>query len=135
MVAFVKEWRLTLVTACILPATVLIYGLSVPIELKFERKVLAAQGKATELAEEVLGSIRTVKSFNAEKRLLGRYSALLEKGRKEGVKKAPNTGVQFAGAFTVIYCGYSVCFWYGIKLFESGKIAAVGTIITCVFLL
>lgn len=105
VIAFIKEWRLTLVTSCILPATVMIYGVSVPIEVKLEKRVLAAQAKAAELAEEVLGSIRTVKSFNAEKKLVGRYEALLEKGRKEGVKKAPNSGVQYAGAFFVIYCG------------------------------
>lgn len=129
-VAFAKEWRLTLATACILPATVLVYGISVPIELKLEKKVLDAQGKAAELAEEVLGSIRTVKSFNAEKKLVARYSALLEKGRKEGIKKAPNSGVQYSTIFTVIYCGYALCFWYGVRLYQTGLIRDAGTIVT-----
>lgn len=129
-VAFIKEWRLTLVTACILPATVMIYGVSVPIELKLEKRVLEAQGKAAELAEEVLGSVRTVKSFNAEKKLVARYSALLEKGQQAGVKKAPNSGVQYAGAFTVIYCGYALCFWYGVRLYQTHLIQNVGTIVT-----
>lgn len=104
-IAFAKDWRLTLVTTCILPATILIYGVSIPIEIKLEKRVLAAQAKAAELAEEVLGSVRTVKSFNGEKRLIERYQVLLEKGRAEGIKKAPNSGVQYAGAFFVIYCG------------------------------
>ncbi|KAH8153391.1 uncharacterized protein LAJ45_02203 [Morchella importuna] len=132
-IAFAKDWRLTLVTTCILPATILIYGVSIPIEIKLEKRVLAAQAKAAELAEEVLGSVRTVKSFNGEKRLIERYQVLLEKGRAEGIKKAPNSGVQYAGAFFVIYCGYALCFWYGIRLFRQGHIKDAGTIITVFF--
>lgn len=106
-IAFAKNWRLTLVTATILPASVFIYGISIPIDIRMEKAVMEAHAKAAELAEEVLTSVRTAKSFNAEQRLAKRYKELLDVGRKAGVKKAPNSGVQYSSIWFVMYGGYA----------------------------
>lgn len=105
IISFVKNWKLTLVTATILPTSILIYGISIPIDIKLEKAVMAAHEKAAELAEEVLTSVRTAKSFNAEKRLGVKYKALLEEGRKAGLRKSPVSGIQYFGIFFVIFAG------------------------------
>ncbi|CAZ80689.1 unnamed protein product [Tuber melanosporum] len=133
VIAFVKNWKLTLVTATILPTSILIYGISIPIDIKLEKAVMAAHEKAAELAEEVLTSVRTAKSFNAEKRLGAKYKELLEQGKRAGLRKSPVSGVQYFGLFFVIYAGYAISFWYGVRLFQQGEIEDSGTIITVYF--
>ncbi|KAG0635147.1 P-loop containing nucleoside triphosphate hydrolase protein [Tuber brumale] len=132
-IAFAKNWKLALVTATILPTSILIYGISVPMDIRLEKAVMAAHEKAAELAEEVLTSVRTAKSFNAEKRLGVKYKDLLEQGKRAGLRKSPVSGVQYFGLFFVIYAGYAICFWYGVRLFQHGEIADPGTIIIVFF--
>ncbi|RPA92601.1 P-loop containing nucleoside triphosphate hydrolase protein [Choiromyces venosus 120613-1] len=133
IIGFVKNWKLTLVTATILPTSILIYGISIPMDIKLEKAVMAAHEKAAALAEEVLASVRTAKSFNAEKRLGVKYKDLLEQGRIAGLRKSPVSGVHYFGVFFVIFGGYAICFWYGIKLFQQGEIKNPGTIISVFF--
>jgi len=105
VISFVAHWKLTLVTATILPASILIYGISIPIDIRLEKAVIAAHEKAAELAEEVLTSVRTAKSFSAEKRLAVKYKDLLEEGKKAGLRKSPNSGIQYFGIWFVIFAG------------------------------
>lgn len=55
-----------------------------------------ADGKASSLANEILGSVRVVAACGAEDKMSRRYTTWVEHTRKLGLKMSPITGVQFA---------------------------------------
>ncbi|KAI9653427.1 MAG: hypothetical protein M1829_001304 [Trizodia sp. TS-e1964] len=137
IVAFTKQWELALITACIIPASVIAYGIVVPIDIQKEAQIVSTFNQAAGLSEEVFGSIRTVVSFNASERLMARYNEFLSKARKLGIKKGPIMGLEFSIGIFFIYCGYSLCFWYGIRMISHGRLGegpgAIGILITVFF--
>jgi ATP-binding cassette, subfamily B (MDR/TAP), member 1 len=130
VVAFTKQWKLTLVTATTLPAAVIAVGITVALDARLETKILEIYSKAGGLVEEALGSIRIITAFNASTKLQKKYDAYLEAAKKFGVKKGPVLGVMFSSEFFTMYCAYALSFWYGIKLLRNGEIGSGGTVIT-----
>lgn len=137
IVAFIFQWELTLVTLTILPAMSIIYGIIIPIEIRREGQILSLLNQAAGLAEEAFSSIRTVVSFNAEDRLAARYNEHLSKAHLISVRKAPMVGLIFATGLAFLCFGYSLCFWYGIRMVTQGKLGSaiegVGTVVTVFF--
>jgi ATP-binding cassette, subfamily B (MDR/TAP), member 1 len=72
VVAFVSQWKLTLVTATIIPATVLGVGITAVFDSKLEDLLNATNADAATTAEEILGSIRTVLALRATDKLLSK---------------------------------------------------------------
>jgi ATP-binding cassette, subfamily B (MDR/TAP), member 1 len=72
VVAFVSQWKLTLVTATIIPATVLGVGITAVFDSKLEDSLNATNADAATTAEEILGSIRTVLALRATDKLLSK---------------------------------------------------------------
>lgn len=129
-IALFANKTLTGIIACVVPASFIMYGFTIPADVKIEKRIIMAQTKAADLAEEALATIRTVKSFNAERIQANKYGALLNRAKEEGLRKAPLVGIQhFIGVF-IYLCAFALCFWYGSKMFENGDIKDVGTIIT-----
>lgn len=122
IIGFTQNWELTLITALILPVTTIIYGITVPMEINLEKKVVAAYTQAATIAEECLSTIRTVNAFNAKPSLTDKYEDCLAKAKIIGMKKAPLMSVQFSAAFFVIYSGFALCFWYGLLMLKRGKL-------------
>lgn len=79
-------------------------------------KELQSYSKAGSVAEEVLGSIRTVIAFGGEKKELERYEQRLKPAEKNGKKKGIYSGIGGGLMWFIIYCCYALAFWYGITL-------------------
>ncbi|KAI9738848.1 MAG: hypothetical protein M1834_008355 [Cirrosporium novae-zelandiae] len=133
IVAFTSQWKLTLVTATIIPATVIIIGATAVFDSKLEESINLTDGDASAVAEEMLGSIRTVWALRAVPRLLAKYQSYLERTTRIGWKRAPILGAQTATYMFMIYAAYALAFWYGIHLFSQGEANNSGTIITTLF--
>lgn len=134
VVGFTVNWELTLMTALILPVTTMIYGTTVPLEINLEKRIVAAYTKAATAAEECISSIRTINAFNAQPRLIHKYTDFLMNAKKIGLTKAPLMSVQFSAAFFVIYAGFGLCFWWGIKMLQRGALpGGVGEIFSVFF--
>lgn len=128
-IALTVNWRLTLASAAVVPAAIIAYAFSIPVQVKYDKRILMAYTKAADLAEEVLMSIRTIQSFNAGWAHAKKYDGLLARAKTEGVRKAPLTGVQFfLGAF-IMFSAYTICFRYGVSLFMREKIETPGEIL------
>jgi ATP-binding cassette subfamily B (MDR/TAP) protein 1 len=130
IVAFSQQWKLTLVTATTLPAVVILVGITVAIDQKYEATILDVYAKAGSLAEEVLSSVRNVIAFGAHDKLKKKYEAYLDVAKSYGVKKGPVLGVQYSSEFSIMYCAYALSFWYGIKLYLNGEVSDPGKIVT-----
>lgn len=82
------------------------------------------------MVEEALGSTRIVTAYNAGAKLSRRYDDHLAAAQKLGFRKGPVIGVQWSVEFFSIYCAYSLAWFYGVKLLNSGEIGGGGQIIS-----
>jgi ATP-binding cassette subfamily B (MDR/TAP) protein 1 len=87
VVAFTSQWKLTLITATIILATVLGVGISA-FDSKYEDELDATNGEAAILAEEILSSIRTALTLRATDKLLVKCKTYLDHAASLGRKRA-----------------------------------------------
>ena len=133
IVAFVTNAKLTGITVCIVPLIVLATGCTAGLDAGYETKMLAIYGRAGSFAEDVIGSMRTVHAFGARPKLVEKYNDFLEAAHKIGKKKSPIYMIMFSTEFFAVYAGFSLAFWQGLRMYNSGEIETSGTIVTVLF--
>ncbi|CAF3688467.1 unnamed protein product [Adineta steineri] len=116
---FAKGWKLTLVILSVSPLLFFAAILMSKLTSSFTAMELKSYGKAGAVAEEVLSSIRTVFSYNGQKRETKRYEQYLEDARTSGIKKGGASGFALGLVWFFIYCAYALGFWYGAKLIRD----------------
>lgn len=129
IVAFAVQWKLTLISLCIVPAILIVVTICVVIDSEIENKLNDTWGEADKLAEEVF-SIRNVHAFWAYVKLSGKFEGILEHARQLGKKKPPVYAVLFCIQFFCIYAGYGLAFWQGIRMYNRGEIDRPGDVVT-----
>jgi ATP-binding cassette, subfamily B (MDR/TAP), member 1 len=130
VVAFAIQWKLTLITLCIVPTILIVTTICVIIETRLESRILPIYSRAGALAEEVFSSMRTVHSFWLQPLMSKRYDDLLAEANRIGLHKSPNYGVLFSSEFFCIFCGYALAFWEGMRMYTRGEVHQVGTVVT-----
>lgn len=103
IIAFVSQWKLTLILLCIAPTLIILMGIVASIEAKIEGQMLEIYGKAGAYAESVLSTTRTVQAFSLRQRLVARYANYVAQARSLGDKKSPLYGALFSIEYFVIY--------------------------------
>ncbi|THY33595.1 multidrug resistance protein 3 [Aureobasidium pullulans] len=132
-VAFTKQWKLTLVTATSLPVLIGGFGFSFVLDSKIESKIMNVNKLASSLTQEAISSIRVVTAFGAGPALRKKYQALLDDVERLGFRKAPVVGAQYSVDMAVMYCSYSLAWYYGSRLLIHGEIDGAGQITTVLF--
>ncbi|CAG8487372.1 13651_t:CDS:2 [Funneliformis mosseae] len=121
IVAFFESWQLTLVLCSVFPLLIAagaIMAKSVSGDTSKGQDAYAAAGS---LAEQVFSNIRTVLAFGGQPREFARYSAKLELVYKAGKRKAVISGIGLSSMMFIIFCSYSLAFWYGSKQILNGS--------------
>ncbi|OMH80546.1 Multidrug resistance protein 1 [Zancudomyces culisetae] len=121
VLAFIRGWKMALVVLAVMPLLIVSAGLMGANIGKLTNMVQEAYAEAGAVATEVLSSMRTVMSFNAQEREIERYSDKLSKGHKVGMKKTMIFALGVGVIFFFIYALYSLGFWYGAKLIRDGE--------------
>lgn len=129
IVAFIYSWLLTLVASAMLLFVLVVFGIIMPLNMKLQKSVDHANGKATSIASEVFGSIRMVQACGAEKKVISKYAEWVAEARKRGLKLSPVTGGQFSPAFFAILANFALTMWFGMQLFSQGRINSVSTVL------
>jgi ATP-binding cassette subfamily B (MDR/TAP) protein 1 len=129
-VAFAVQWKLTLITLCIVPAILIVVTICVMIDTGIENKINMSWTEADKLAEEVFASIRNVHAFWAYPKLSGKLESILQGARQLGKKKPPLYAILFCIQFFCIYAGYGLAFWQGIRMYHRGEIDQPGDVVT-----
>ncbi|PNS20971.1 Leptomycin B resistance protein pmd1 [Sphaceloma murrayae] len=132
IVSFTVQWKLTLITMCVVPAIIVILSLGIAIGTVQEKRMVEIYSQAAVLAQEVLSSMKTVHAFCAQDKILRRYNALVSAARIHGNKKSPTGGIV---AFSQQFCtlgGTALAFWQGFRMFRSGEIDSAGTVLSVV---
>ncbi|KAI8721825.1 hypothetical protein NCS52_00325000 [Fusarium sp. LHS14.1] len=133
VMAFITQWKLTLITSCIVPVVILICGVVSWIDVLVETGILKVYGMAGGYAESTLGGVRAVQAFGLRRRLVAKYKEYLEDAYNRGMKKNVLYGFAFGGEYSVLYCGMGLSFWQGVRMLSKGEIADIGTVFTVVF--
>lgn len=130
VVAFITQWKLTLITSCIVPVVILICGVVSWLDVIVETDILKVYGMAGGYAESTLGGVRAVQAFGLRRRLVAKYKEYLEDAYHRGMKKNVLYGFAFGGEYSVLYCGMGLSFWQGVRMLSRGEIANIGTVFT-----
>uniref|UniRef100_H3H0G6 ABC transmembrane type-1 domain-containing protein n=1 Tax=Phytophthora ramorum TaxID=164328 RepID=H3H0G6_PHYRM len=112
IIGFARGWDMTLVMACVMPVMVL--SLKYMVRLFRKRAVLSQQmyAEAGAVAEETLGSIRTVASLNGETRAINKYNeraVLVETGNIAICKRSACVFGCMMGSVWLMYAAGLCC--------------------------
>ncbi|KAF9287776.1 ATP-binding cassette, sub-B (MDR TAP), member 4, partial [Mortierella antarctica] len=99
VIAFSNGWRMSLVLMSTVPLMAVCGAFMAKYATQSSVEGQGSYAKAGGLAEQAIGSIRTVFAFNGQKRELQKFSVNLDAAYKEGVKKAWATAQ--AAAFAI----------------------------------
>lgn len=133
IVAFVTNAKLTGITVGVVPAIVIVIGITSGFDAGYETKMIKLYAQAGSFAEDVISSIRTVHAFWARPKLVAKYDEYLEKAHRIGQKKSVIYMFLFSTEFFCLYSGFALCFWQGLRMYNSGEIASPGNIVTVLF--
>ncbi|KAM3499894.1 hypothetical protein MY10362_006883 [Beauveria mimosiformis] len=131
-IAFIAQWKLTLILICIVPAVVLLVGGVGAYDTINNAKVFKVYADAASYAENVLSRVRTIHAFGLETRTLTKYNSFLDTALKFGKERSKFSGIIFGGQYFVIYAGMGLAFWQGFKMIARGE-ADLGTVSTVLF--
>ncbi|KAF2218760.1 putative ABC transporter [Elsinoe ampelina] len=133
IVALAVQWKLALIIIMsVIPASILVVGGPLAADAPIEARIVKIYSRAGTIAQDALGSIKTIQAFGAQKKVIGWYDNLLQAAHKEGSKKSILYGILFSCQTFVVMAGIALAFWQGFRMFQSGEIKAVGTVFTVV---
>ncbi|KAB8274675.1 P-loop containing nucleoside triphosphate hydrolase protein [Aspergillus minisclerotigenes] len=133
IVAFVTQWKLTLILIFIVPTLLIVVGMAGGIDATIETKILQIYAHASSYAESVFGGVRTIQAFSLQPRVLAKYDSYLQHAYTQGMRKNKLYGIVFGGQYFVVYAGMGLAFWQGIAMFDRGEISDLGTVFTVLF--
>lgn len=77
--------------------------------------------EASQVANDAVGSIRTVASFCAEDKVMELYHKKCEGPSKTGIRRGIISGTGFGLSFFLLFSVYACSFYAGSRLVEDGK--------------
>lgn len=133
VVAFVTQWKLTLILICIIPTIMVIVGGVGIADAKVSSSLFSTYAAAASYADNLLSGIRTVHAFNLQSRTLAKYEVFLRDAMKLGSKRNKFIGIMFGGQNFVVYAGMALAFWQGFAMIGRGE-ADLGAVFTLAYL-
>ncbi|GMF37045.1 unnamed protein product [Phytophthora lilii] len=113
VIGFARGWDMSLVMACVMPCMVL--SLKYMMQL-FRKKAVLSQkmyAEAGAVAEETLGSIRTVASLNGEKRAIDKYNQRALLVETSNIQISKRSACVFGCMMASVWLMYAAGLWYG----------------------
>ncbi|KAF9621373.1 hypothetical protein IFM89_020032 [Coptis chinensis] len=121
VIAFTANWMLAILVLLLLPFLGLqgyaqmksLKGFSADAKKKYE--------EASQVANDAVGSIRTVASFCAEHRTMELYHNKCDAPIKSGVRQGLISGLGYGASFFIVFCTNALIFFAGAQLVKHGK--------------
>jgi ATP-binding cassette subfamily B (MDR/TAP) protein 1 len=132
VVALTVQWKLALIVMSVIPAVALIVGPCISVIVKYEIQTTKLHSAAAVIAQDAISSIRTIHAFTAQKKFVKDYDAKLHTARDLGAKESPFVGGMLGSQSFIVTSGTALAFWQGYRMYQSGEIASVGTVMTVV---
>ncbi|KAF7128948.1 hypothetical protein RHSIM_Rhsim10G0040700 [Rhododendron simsii] len=120
IVAFVVEWRVSLLTLATFPLLVLAY-FAQQLSLKgFAGDIAKTHAKTSMIAGEGVSNIRTVTAFNAQDKIVSLFCHELCVPQLRSLGRSQMSGILFGLSQLTLYCSNALSFWFGAQLIRKG---------------
>ena len=129
VIAFVKNWKLTLILSSTVFAIAAIMASGSTFIVKFNKQSLESYALGGTVAEEVISSIRNATAFGTQDKLARQYDAHLTEAEKWGKKLKIVLAIMIAGMMGILYLNYGLSFWQGSRFIVKGE-ATLSDILT-----
>ncbi|XP_074310722.1 ABC transporter B family member 21-like [Silene latifolia] len=121
LIAFLANWILAFIILAMIP----LLGLNGYFQLKFMKGFSEDAKKkyeeASHVANDAVGSIRTVASFCAEEKVMQLYEKKCEAPVKAGIKRGLISGIGYGLSFALLFNVYALSFYAGALLVGHGE--------------
>ncbi|GAB2287613.1 ATP-binding cassette sub- B member 9 [Dionaea muscipula] len=121
VIAFTANWILALIVLAVAPFMFAQGYLQAKFMKGFSADAKLLYEEASQVANDAVGSIRTVHSFCSEKKVMDLYEQKCEGPKKHGVRLGLVSGVGFGSSFLALYCVNAFCFYIGAVLIRHHK--------------
>ncbi|KAF9617407.1 hypothetical protein IFM89_036328, partial [Coptis chinensis] len=111
-IGFFQVWQISLVTLSIVPLIAIAGGMYAYIATGLITRVRKSYVKAGEIAEEVIGNVRTVQAFAGEEKAVESYKTALMKTYKYGKKGGLAKGLGLGSMHFVLFCSWALLIWF-----------------------
>ncbi|KAF8945465.1 Multidrug resistance protein 1 [Haplosporangium gracile] len=132
VIAFTHGWKMSLVLLTSVPLMAAAGALMAKYAGESSADGQDSYAAAGGLAEQAIGSIRTVAAFGGQKRELKKFNTILEEAYKSGVKKSIATGLGMGSFMLIMFLSYSLAFYYGSSLVKKQEMEP-GNVLTVLF--
>ncbi|CAN1859950.1 ABC transporter B family member 2 [Linum perenne] len=112
IIGFAKVWQISLVTLSIVPFIALAGGIYAYVTIGLLARIRKSYVKAGEIAEEVIGNVRTVQAFAGEERAVRSYRDALSKTYEYGKKAGLAKGLGLGSVHCVLFFSWSLLVWF-----------------------
>lgn len=117
------NWRLTLVMLTVVPLVAASAGVYGRLLRKVSTQVQDALARSSEVAEETLAGLRTVRAFARERQEVARYGEAVDESFRLARYRA-RLGATFVGAVSILgYGAIAGVLWYGGRLLFEGQMS------------
>ncbi|KAF3967837.1 hypothetical protein CMV_008211 [Castanea mollissima] len=134
LIAFTANWKLALIILAVLPILFMQGYFQMKFMTGFSADAKVMYEEASQVANDAVGSIRTVASFCAEKKVMDLYQEKCDGPKKHGVRLGLISGIGFGFSFFALYCTNAFCFYIGSVLVKHGN-ATFGEVLKVFFAL
>ncbi|KAK1307181.1 ABC transporter B family member 2 [Acorus calamus] len=111
-IGFARVWQISLVTLSIVPLIAIAGGVYAYIAIGLMARVRKSYVKAGEIAEEVIGNVRTVQAFNGEDKAVKSYRDALVKTYKYGRRGGLAKGAGLGSMHCVLFLSWALLIWF-----------------------
>ncbi|MBA0563722.1 hypothetical protein Golob_008689, partial [Gossypium lobatum] len=111
-IGFARVWQISLVTLSIVPLIAIAGGLYAYVATGLIARVRNSYVKAGEIAEEVIGNVRTVQAFAGEERAVKSYKEALMNTYKYGRRAGLAKGLGLGSMHCVLFVSWALLVWF-----------------------
>ncbi|KAG2680302.1 hypothetical protein I3760_11G094100 [Carya illinoinensis] len=112
IIGFARVWQISLVTLSIVPLIALAGGLYAWVATGLIARVRKSYVKAGEIAEEVIGNVRTVHAFAGEEKAVRSYMTALKNTYEYGKKTGLAKGLGLGSMHCVLFLSWALLVWF-----------------------
>ncbi|XP_074586763.1 ABC transporter B family member 4-like [Curcuma longa] len=121
LIAFLANWQLSLIILALVPLLVLNGYVQMKFIKGFSKDAKIMYEEASQVANDAVGSIRTVASFSAEEKVMQIYKQKCEGPMSKGIRQGIVSGAGFGLSIFLLFCVYAASFYVGARLVNNGK--------------
>ncbi|KAF7079885.1 hypothetical protein CFC21_084056 [Triticum aestivum] len=111
-IGFSRVWQISLVTLAIVPLIAIAGGTYAYVTIGLMARVRKSYVKAGEIAEEVIGNVRTVQAFVGEEKAVRTYREALLRTYKYGKRGGLAKGLGLGSMHSVLFLSWALLVWF-----------------------